>query len=159
MCGCGVGNFFCVLSLVLCVVLCCVCAACKGDTAQRLLSSHGVAGCLRANNTERNLFCVGYGGYTEEQGMVGTQRSRLWCTKRSRVWWVHGGAGYGGYTEEQGMGVHRGAGYGGYTEEQGMAPGYTREQGIVGTQRSRVWWVHRGAGYGGYTEEQGMMGI
>ena len=41
-----------------------------------------------------------------------------------------------------------GAGYGGYTEEQGM----------VGTQRSRVWWVHRGAEYGGYTEEQGMVG-
>ena len=40
------------------------------------------------------------------------------------------------------------AGYGGYTEEQGM----------VGTQRSRVWWVHRGAGNGGYTEEQGMVG-
>ena len=30
---------------------------------------------------------AGYGGYTEEQGMVG----------------VHRGAGYGGYTEEQGM--------------------------------------------------------
>ena len=43
--------------------------------------------------------------------MVGTQRSR--------VWWVHRGAGYGVYT---------GAGYGGYTEEQGM----------VGTQMSRV---------------------
>ena len=116
---------------------------------------------------ERNLFCVGYGGYTEEQGMVGTQRSRLWCTKRSRVWWVHGGAGYGGYTEEQGMGVHRGAGYGGYTEKQVMV--YKEEQSMVGTQRSRVWhlgtqgsrvlWVHRGAGYGGYTEEQGMVGI
>ena len=83
-----------------------------------------------------------YGGYTEEQGIAGTQRSR--------VWWVHRGAGYGGYTEEQGMvgtqrsrvwWVHRGAGYGGYTEEQGM----------VGTQRSRVWWEHIGAGYGGYT--------
>ena len=36
--------------------------------------------------------------------------------------------------------------------------GYTEEQGMVGTQRSRVWWVHRGAGYGGYTEEQGMVG-
>ena len=31
---------------------------------------------------------------------------------------------------------------------------------MVGTQRSRVWWVHtcRGAGYGGYTQEQGMVG-
>ena len=92
---------------------------------------------------------TGYGGYTEEQGMVGTQRSR--------VWWVHRGAVYGGYTEEQCMvdtqrssvwWVHIGAGYGGYTEEQGM----------VGTQRSRVWWVHRGAGYDVYTEEQGMVG-
>ena len=34
-----------------CVILCCVCAmklaVCTGDAAQRLLSSHGVAGCLR----------------------------------------------------------------------------------------------------------------
>ena len=53
------------------------------------------------------------GGYTAEQGMVGTQRSR--------VWWVHRGAGYGGYIEEQGkVGVYRGAGYGRYTEEQGI---------------------------------------
>ena len=55
-----------------------------------------------------------YSGYKEEQGMVGTQRSRVWC--------VHRGAGYGGYTEEQGMvdtqrnrvwWVHIGTGYGG----------------------------------------------
>ena len=44
----------------------------------------------------------------------------------SRVWWVHRGAGYGGYTDEQDM---------------------------VGTQRSRVWWVHST-----YIEEQGMVG-
>ena len=59
---------------------------------------------------------AGYGAYTEEQSMVGTQMSR--------VWWVHRGAGYGGYTEEQGKvgtqrsrvwWVHRGAGYCGYT--------------------------------------------
>ena len=31
-----------------------------------------------------------YGRYTEEHGMVGTQRSR--------VWRVHRGAGYGGHT-------------------------------------------------------------
>ena len=30
---------------------------------------------------------------------------------------------------------------------------YTEEQGMVGTERSRVWWVNRGAGYGRYTEE------
>ena len=33
------------------LTLCCVCAmklaACTGDAAQRLLSSHGMAGCLR----------------------------------------------------------------------------------------------------------------
>ena len=46
------------------------------------------------------------------------------------------------------MVVHREAKYGEYTEEQGM----------VGTQRSLVWWVQREAGYGGYTEEQGMVG-
>ena len=84
---------------------------------------------------------------TQEQGMVvhrgtgygGTQRSRVWWVHRSREWW---------YTEEQGMVVHRGAGYGGYTEEQGM----------VGTQWSRVWGIDRGAGYGGYTEVQGVVG-
>ena len=73
--------------------------------------------------------------------MVGTQRSR--------VWWINRGAGYDGYTEEQGMvGTCREAGYGGYTEEQSTMG---EEQGMVGTQRSRVWWVYRGAGYGGYT--------
>ena len=74
---------------------------------------------------------AGYGGYTEEQGMVGTctQEQGMVGTQRGRVWWVHRGAGYGEYTEEQGM---------------------------VDTQRSRVWCVHRGARYGGHTEEQGI---
>ena len=56
--------------------------------------------------------------------MVGTQRSR--------VWWVHSGAGYGGYT---GAG-YGGAGYDGYTGAG--YDGYTEQQGMVGTQRSRV---------------------
>ena len=45
------GSFFCVLSVSsVCCTMLCVCAklaACTGDAAQRLLSSHGVAGCLR----------------------------------------------------------------------------------------------------------------
>ena len=47
---------------ILCVVysMLCVCviklAACTGDSAQRLWSSHGVAGCLRREHDNRLFF-------------------------------------------------------------------------------------------------------